>query len=303
MTLFSLTPTFTQGLVLGQFSILTLLYFIVRYLFLDTTSQQADSNPSSPTLVPTPLHPQKDRAAAANGGVDICLDSASRSPESAEWLSELAEQVIQVYRAEWRDHLAGSEGEEAARIHVERWANKYRGAGLLVRLDPVKIHAVDLGVGAPRLFNARAKVSNNSSSLKEIQFDITYRDTFAVSLSTALIFNYPTPSFARLPISVNLSLSLFSGVMTLTPPLPSDPNPALTLTLDPSFTLQFQMTSLLGSRAKIADIPKVHQLIEARIRHAIARRGAWKIKLPYLGSSVVVNLPEGGEGKEQPRVP
>lgn len=37
MTLFSLTPTFTQGLVLGQLSILLLLAFILRYLFFDTT--------------------------------------------------------------------------------------------------------------------------------------------------------------------------------------------------------------------------------------------------------------------------
>jgi len=284
--------------VLGQFSILTLLYFILRYLFLDTTSQQADSSPSSPTLVPTPLHPQKDRTTTSKGGIDISLDPASRSPESAEWLSDLVEQVIQVYRTEWRDHLIGSAGEEAARIHVERWANKYRGAGLL---DPVKIHAVDLGTGAPRLSNARAKVPS-SSSLKEFEFDITYRDTFAVSLSTALIFNYPTPSFARLPISVNLALSLFSGVITLSPPLPSDPNPALTLTLDPTFTLQLQTTSLLGSRAKIADIPKVHQLIEARVRHTIARKGAWKIKLPYLGNSGGAESREGEE-KEQPRIP
>ena len=43
--IFSLTPTFTQGLVLGQLSILVLLALILKYLFLD----------SGPSPVATPL--------------------------------------------------------------------------------------------------------------------------------------------------------------------------------------------------------------------------------------------------------
>lgn len=34
--IFSLTPTFTQGLVIGQLSILALLYLVLKYLFLDS---------------------------------------------------------------------------------------------------------------------------------------------------------------------------------------------------------------------------------------------------------------------------
>lgn len=112
--------------------------------------------------------------------------------------------------------------------------------------------------------------------------------------------DYPFPSISRFPcfLASYVGFTLFlcykaahhSSLhqMTLTPPLPSDPNPVLTLTLEPSFNLQLHTTSLLGSRAKIADIPKVHQLIEDRVRYAIARKREWKIRLPYLGNPVVV---------------
>lgn len=46
MTLFSLTPTFTQGLVLGQLSILLLLAFILRYLFFDAHPLSTDDDRS-----------------------------------------------------------------------------------------------------------------------------------------------------------------------------------------------------------------------------------------------------------------
>ena len=36
--IFSLTPTFTQGLILGQLSILALLVLVLKYLFLDSNT-------------------------------------------------------------------------------------------------------------------------------------------------------------------------------------------------------------------------------------------------------------------------
>ena len=45
MTIFSLTPTFTQGLIIGQLSILLLLAFILRYLFFDTKPVPPEPSP------------------------------------------------------------------------------------------------------------------------------------------------------------------------------------------------------------------------------------------------------------------
>lgn len=64
------------------------------------------------------------------------------------------------------------------------------------------------------------------------------------------------------------------------------------MTLDPSFTLDLKTSSLLGSRAKLSDVPKVHELITQRIRSALAARGVWKVLLPGVRAKDVVDMLE-----------
>lgn len=40
----------------------------------------------------------------------------------------------------------------------------------------------------------------------------------------------------------------------------------------------------MGSRAKLADVPKLHELIQHQVRKTLANRAVWKIVLPGLGS-------------------
>jgi maintenance of morphology protein 1 len=132
---------------------------------------------------------------------------------------------------------------------------------------------------------------------------MAYKDNVSISVSTAYLFNYPTIGFARLPVSVTISLSVFACRVSrpyvlpvspsqplqvvITPPSYSSPIPALTLTMLPEFTLDLKSTSLLGSRAKLADVPKLHELIDSQLRHAIKRRRTLKIALPGLSSNSV----------------
>jgi len=103
-------------------------------------------------------------------------------------------------------------------------------------------------------------------------------------LSTAYLFNYPMVGFARLPVSVTISLSVFACRVVITPPSRTSPVPAITLTMLPNFTLDLKSTSLLGSRAKLADVPKLHELIDSQLRGALVRRGTLKIVLPGLSN-------------------
>ena len=90
------------------------------------------------------------------------------------------------------------------------------------------MHSVDLGFSAPTLSNARIHKSHQDptlavrlihygehpkfySFLQDIEFDATYTDTLSVSLSTFYLFNYPMATFARLPISLTISLSQFKS--------------------------------------------------------------------------------------------
>lgn len=124
-----------------------------------------------------------------------------------------------------------------------------------------------------------------------------YTDTASISFSTSVLFNYPFPCFARLPVSLTLSLSVFSSKVrrsssvcnsllthtsqiVLTPPRPTSHIPALTFALAPSFTLDLRISSLLGSRAKLADVPKLHDMIESQIKKTLASHGSWTVVLP-----------------------
>lgn len=82
---------------------------------------------------------------------------------------------------------------------------------------------------------------------------------------------------------------------------PAAPSPAILLSLDPDFTLSMSTTSLLGSRAKLQDIPKVEQLILGRLRAWMVDNFVWPkvrvLKLPGVGSKGAIEHAENGAGE------
>jgi len=95
--IFTLTPTFTQGLILGQVSILLLVYFILKYLFFDSKSAQLLEEPSeddAPLFWPT-FSAEKFIATAFLRTKATKQDEErdGDSVESAEWLNVLLKQV------------------------------------------------------------------------------------------------------------------------------------------------------------------------------------------------------------------
>lgn len=70
----------------------------------------------------------------------------------------------------------------------------------------------------------------------------------------------------------------------ITPPSPDFPSPVLTFSISPNFELDLSTTSLMGSRAKLANVPKLHELIQHQVRRVLAARATWKVVLPGLAS-------------------
>ncbi|KAH9946769.1 maintenance of mitochondrial morphology protein 1 [Amylocystis lapponica] len=284
--IFALQPTFTQGLIIGQASILFLLVLILKYLFFDTDSEHPYRISSYQPRAGDGDGDSTNHAAlkklAVNPGAAGGQDNADA--ESADWLNVVLQQVVESYRLKLRDNLPGAQGDEVARKRVETYANKMRPVGFL---DPIKVSSVNLGVSAPSLSRARPKYRDVLTSDSAIELDLTYVDTVSISLSTSVLLNYPLVAFARLPISLTISLSLFSASILLTPPHPHSPHPTVTLTLpspQSEFTLDLRTASLMGSRAKLTDVPKLHELITNQIRRLITEKGTWKIVLPGLAS-------------------
>ena len=94
-----------------------------------------------------------------------------------------------------------------------------------------------------------------------------------------------------------MTTSLLSSPIT-----PSSPTPhqSIQLSLQPDFSLSLSTTSLLGSRAKLQDLPKIEQLVASRLRSAIAERVVWPrffaVGLPSLGIGIS-RAP--GEGEDE----
>jgi len=260
--LFSLQPTFTQGLILGQLSILVLLALVLKYLFFV-------SDPSAiyhlPTTIPVP------RSSAARDP-----PSDESKIESTEWLNSLLAQILQTYRSELRENQSGLKGDEFARRKVEKKMNDMRPPGFI---DPMLVHSVDFGHSAPRISAARKSIPSTSGET-QIEFDMTYKDSASISFSTSVLLNYPFPYFARLPVSLSVSLSVFSSKIILTLPQPTSSMPTLTFALAPTFNLELNIGSLLGSRAKLADVPKLHDMIESQVKKLLAAHGSWTVVLP-----------------------
>jgi len=266
--IFSLQPTFTQGLILGQLSILVLLVLILKYLFLDSTEYPFETSS---------YHPRVDSNVSLRNRVNASQEieqEIEQGDESAEWFNALLHQVVDVYRAKLRDNLSGAEGDEVARKRIEDYANQIRPPGFL---DHIKIHSVDLGSSAPRLYNAHINRQKAPGPLLAAEFDMNYTDTLSVSLSTSYLFNYPMSSFARLPVSLTISLSLFKSSIIITPP--TSIAPVVTFSISPDFTLDLTTTSLMGSRAKLANVPKLHELIQHQVRRILASRATRTIPL------------------------
>lgn len=83
--IFSLTPTFTQGLVLGQLSILLLLALVLKYLFFISPDSETET---------VPFHPLSKTDPSRNPDTqeDAC-GIPQDSLESAHWFNTLARQV------------------------------------------------------------------------------------------------------------------------------------------------------------------------------------------------------------------
>lgn len=87
--IFSLTPTFTQGLIFGQLSIIFLLIVILKYLFLEPTPAYSESDLSTPALLKERPFSRKRFAV---GEAELHVEQEGEE-ESAVWFNLLLRQV------------------------------------------------------------------------------------------------------------------------------------------------------------------------------------------------------------------
>ncbi|CEL01661.1 Putative Maintenance of mitochondrial morphology protein 1 [Aspergillus calidoustus] len=128
-------------------------------------------------------------------------------------------------------------------------------------------------------------------------------DNLSIAVETSLVLNYPKPCSAILPVALSISVVRFSGTLCIslvpasTPPLHtpspmpspptaetqgptvaaqaadaqasdqtrSSPKSNVAFSFLPDYRLDLSVRSLIGSRSRLQDVPKVAQLVEARV--------------------------------------
>lgn len=322
--------TFTQGLVVGQVSMVVIALLLIRYVIFEDSATALEkerlmrlkiserrSKRHAKILLQdarraagsTGAHktrqlrdrrggPQRASSATISMFANILertgYDISTHMAESADWLNVMFAQAIAGYR---EDVLAGGSNHSGA-SHLE--PQKERTARDLMEeilnratssfLDPIRVTEADFGDAYPIFTNARVRPADDTGRTR-IEIDVDYSDQITLAIDTKLLVNFPKPRFAVLPVSLSLTVVRFSGTLAIelfssdptatvlptsaSPPIMARSRHQLHFSLHPDFALEASATSLLGSRAKLQDIPKIEQLLISRLRGWILDRFVW----------------------------
>lgn len=137
----------------------------------------------------------------------------------------------------------------------------------------------------------------HEESRLQARMDVDLSDVITLGVETTLVLNYPKPRVAVLPVALAVSIIRFSGTLAVSfipsstppsststssttthspntsePPRPSTSSGApphrpttLAFTFLDDYRLDLSVRSLVGSRSRLQDVPKIAQLIESRL--------------------------------------
>lgn len=216
-------------------------------------------------------------------------------PESLDWFNVLIAQTIAQLRADALE-------DEAVLTSLTTVLN---GSSRPDFLDEIRVTEISLGEEFPIFSNCRVMpVDENGNTIKELtghrgerlqaRMDVDLSDMLTLGIETKLVLNYPKPFVAVLPVALAVSVVRFSGTLSLSfsPSSQAGPPPSteegqspgapetndghplnptgqspttLTFTFLDDYRLDLSVRSLIGSRARLQDVPKIAQLVEAKI--------------------------------------
>jgi len=209
----------------------------------------------------------------------------SHQPESLDWFNVLIAQTIAQFRNDAHDN-------DAILTSLTEILN---GAQKPNFVSDIKVTEISLGEDFPILSNCRVHPVDNDEGTSgmegprlQARMDVDLSDFITMGLETKLILNYPKPLTAILPVALSVSVVRFSGTLSISF-LPSHPTPSstpsdmpqqppsttpttLAFSFLPDYRLDLSVRSLVGSRSRLQDIPKIAQLVESRLHAWIDER-------------------------------
>lgn len=210
----------------------------------------------------------------------------SHQPESLDWFNVLIAQTIAQFRNDAHD-------DDAILESLTGVLNGQQKPGFL---SDIKVTEISLGEEFPILSNCRVHPVDDGGDTSgpegprlQARMDVDLSDFITLGVETKIILNYPNPLTAVLPVALAVSVVRFSGTLSISF-LPSHPTPAgtpsgaphqqppsttpttLAFSFLPDYRLDLSVRSLVGSRSRLQDIPKIAQLVESRLHAWIDER-------------------------------
>ncbi|KAI5804059.1 hypothetical protein DFH27DRAFT_553843 [Peziza echinospora] len=333
--------SFTQGLLIGQLSVIIVLSAFIRFFIFGEPSENEYHRKS---LLPSTQrgrdggkhHPhdgrvlRKKRSSLLRPSTPLTTTTIlektyynvdSHQHESLDWFNVLVAQAIAQFRDDART-------DNAILTSLDTVLN---GPNNPKFLDRIKVTEVNLGDDFPIFSNCRiCPVDSNSSGgagegKVQARMNVDLSDLITLGIETRLLLNYPKPLVAVLPVALAVSIVRFSGTLSISfvpspaqPPQTENgttppPQTSTNSTLPPasqSTTLQFSFSddyrldisvrSLVGSRSRLQDVPKIAQLVESRLHNWIDERCVeprfQQIVLPSLWPRKKTTREGGGAG-------
>ena len=213
----------------------------------------------------------------------------SHQPESLDWFNVLIAQTIAQFRND-------AQQDEAILTSLTDVLNGPQKPDFL---SSINVTEISLGEDFPILSNCRVHPVEDDGNGPEggrlqARMDVDLSDFITLGVETRIILNYPKPMTAILPIALSVSIVRFSGTLSISflpsSTRPSSSTPAsssstappqkpaattpttLAFSFLPDYRLDLSVRSLVGSRSRLQDIPKIAQLVQSRLHSWIDER-------------------------------
>lgn len=345
------TRSFTQGLILGQLSVIFVVGVFIKFFVFAENAPVAPSTASKDASGVIVKRKKKDPAGNSDDADLLVADGDDASPhsklttilektyydvdnhasESLDWFNVLVAQTISQLRSEalLADNIYHSLNDFLAHLELPDF------------LDKIRVTEIDIGDDFPIFSNCRINHSKDGTGRLDAKIDVDLSDTLTLGVETRLLLNHPRPLTAILPVLLSVSIVRFSGCLTVSLINTNDPEfvdlkssangaespkkapssapmshasstsessseektkkhdptgTALMFSFSPDYRLEFVVKSLIGSRAKLEDVPKISSLVENRLR-------SWFIERCIEPRFQVVRLPSIWPRRKNTREP
>lgn len=211
----------------------------------------------------------------------------AHQPESLDWFNVLIAQTIAQFRTD-------AHQDEAILTSL---TNVLNGAQKPNFLSSIKVTEISLGEDFPIFSNCHIHPVDDGplgpdGARLQARMDVDLSDLITLGVETKIILNWPKPLTAILPVALAVSIVRFSGTLSISfLPSASQPAPSsnaaesipthqppsttptsLAFSFLPDYRLDINVRSLVGSRSRLQDIPKIAQMVENRLHAWIDER-------------------------------